>query len=117
MIIAGHAIAVLTIGYVIARTIRAIVTKLVSPIDHTYTVGQWRNRREECPIEFMGRLTFWLAMLMLLLVFSDVFDLLMMTGGIGSIPIYGPNGEGLLSASSRYRPQAVVSMSGQPPNP
>jgi hypothetical protein len=100
-----HAIAFLAIGYAIAQTIRAIVTKLLSSAK--LACSAVRNTRRECPVEFVGRLAFCLAIFILLLVFSDVVNLFIMSGEISTMPIYGPRDDGLFPLFSHGRPQAV----------
>jgi hypothetical protein len=101
------AIAILAIGYAIAQTIRAVVTRLLSSSKLAWSAGQWTNTRKTSPVEFAGRLTFCFTMLVLLLVFSDVLNLLVMCGGISTMPICGPGDDGLLPISFQGRPQAV----------
>ncbi len=69
------AIAVLVIGYIIARIIKAVVVKFFTSTRLSKKVEEWKVSEKERPVELIGGLTFYLVMLFVLLAFFNVLDL------------------------------------------
>jgi len=114
MLILAHAMVILFAGYLIARIIGVILARLPSPAHASSGPEVRKNIARECPVQLMGRLTFCLAMLTLLFIFSDVLNLLTLTGGVSTMPIYGPNGQGLLPSCVPFGQQPLSSGSRHP---
>ncbi len=114
MLIFAHAMVILVTGYLIARIIGEILARLPSPALASSGPKVRKNIARECPFQLLGRLTFCLVMLTLLFIFSDVLNLLAITGGVSTMPIYGPNGQGLLSSCVPFRQQLLSSGSRHP---
>jgi hypothetical protein len=69
------AIAVLVIGYIIARIIKAVVVKFFTSTKLFGRVEEWKIPEKERPVELIGGLTFYLVMLFVLLAFFNVLNL------------------------------------------
>jgi len=60
------AIAILVIGYIIARIVKAIVVKVLTSTKLMGKVEEMKIPEKERPVEIIGRLTFYFVMLFVL---------------------------------------------------
>jgi hypothetical protein len=79
------AIVILIIGYIIARIIKAGVIKLLTATRLFGKAEEWKIPEKEGTVNIIGRLTFYLIMLFVLLAFFNVLNLPIITGPISSL--------------------------------
>ncbi len=79
------AIAILVIGYIIARILKAAVIKLLTSTKLFGKVEEWKVPEKDRPVELIGRLTFYLVMLFVLLAFFNVLNLPIIAGPVGTL--------------------------------
>lgn len=79
------AIAILVIGYVIARILKSAVIKLLTSAKFFGKVEEWKIPEKDRPVELIGRLTFYLVMLFVLLAFFNVLNLPIIAGPISTL--------------------------------
>ena len=91
------AIAVLVIGYIIARIIKAVVVKFLTSTKLFGKVEEWKIPEKERPVQLIGALTFYLVMLFVLLAFFNVLNL----------PIIADPINKLVSTVMEYLPRVV----------
>jgi Mechanosensitive ion channel, conserved TM helix len=91
------AIAVLVIGYIIARIMKAVVVKFLTSTKLFGKVEEWKIPEKERPVELIGALTFYLVMLFVLLAFFNVLNL----------PIIADPINKLVSTVMEYLPRVV----------
>ena len=79
------AIAILVIGYVIARIIKAVIIKFLTSTKLFDKMEELKVSEKERPVELIGRLTFYLIMLFVLLAFFNVLNLPIIAGPISTL--------------------------------
>ncbi len=79
------AIAILVIGYIVARIIKALIIKLLTSTKLFGKVEDLKVYEKEGPAELVGRLIFYLVMLFVLLAFFDVLNLPIIAGPISTL--------------------------------
>jgi hypothetical protein len=79
------AIAILVIGYFIARIIKAIIIKFLTSTKLFAKVEEMKIPEKESTVNIIGRLTFYLVMLFVLLAFFNVLNLPIIAGPIGTL--------------------------------
>jgi hypothetical protein len=79
------AIAILVIGYFIARIIKAIIIKFLTSTKLFAKVEEMKIPEKESTVDIIGRLTFYLVMLFVLLAFFNVLNLPIIAGPIGTL--------------------------------
>ena len=79
------AIAILVIGYIVARIIKALIIKLMTSTKLFGKVEDLKVSEKERPAELIGRLIFYLIMLFVLLAFFDVLNLPIIAGPISTL--------------------------------
>jgi hypothetical protein len=79
------AIAILVIGYIIARILKAVVIKLLTSTKLFAKVEELKIPEKESTVYIIGRLTFYLVMLFVLLAFFNVLNLPIIAGPIASL--------------------------------
>jgi len=79
------AIAILVVGYIIARILKAVAVKGLTSTKLMGKVEEMKIPEKERPVEIIGRLTFYFVMLFVLLAFFNVLNLRVSTqSGWGS---------------------------------
>jgi len=79
------AIAILVIGYIIARILKAVVIKLLTSTKLFAKVEELRIPEKDSTVDIIGRLTFYLVMLFVLLGFFNVLNLPIIAGPISTL--------------------------------
>ena len=79
------AIAILVIGYIIARVLKAVVIKSLTSTKLFAKVEELKIPEKEGTVDIMGRLTFYLVMLFVLLAFFNVLNLPIIAGPISTL--------------------------------
>ena len=79
------AIAILVVGYIIARIVKAIVVKVLTSTKLMGKVEEMKIPEKERPVQIIGRFTFYFVMLFVLLAFFNVLNLPIITGPISSL--------------------------------
>ena len=79
------AIAILIIGYIIALIIKAGVIKLLTATRLFGKAEEWKIPEKEGTVNIIGKLTFYLIMLFVLLAFFNVLNLPIIAGPIGTL--------------------------------
>jgi hypothetical protein len=79
------AIAILVIGYIIARILKALVIKLLTSTKFFAKVEEFKIPEKERTVDIIGRLTFYLVMLFALLAFFNVLNLPIIAGPISTL--------------------------------
>jgi hypothetical protein len=79
------AIAILVIGYIIARILKAVVIKLLTSTKLFAKVEELNIPEKEGTVYIIGRLTFYLVMLFVLLAFFSVLNLPIIAGPISTL--------------------------------
>jgi hypothetical protein len=79
------AIAILVIGYIVARVLKALVVKLLTSTKLFGKVEELKIPEKERPVELIGRIAFYFVMLFVLLAFFNVLNLPLVTGPISSL--------------------------------
>jgi hypothetical protein len=91
------AIAILVIGYIIARIVKGVVIKLLKSSDMFARFEEMKIPEKEHPADFIGRLSFYLVMLLVLLAFFNVLNL----------PIIAAPISALVSTVMEYLPRVI----------
>src|SRR3989304_936510 len=79
------AIGILVIGYIIARIIKAMIIKFLASTKLFAKVEELKIPEKERSAELIGRLTFYLVMLFVLLAFFNVLNLPIIAGPISTL--------------------------------
>jgi len=79
------AIAILVIGYIIARILKAVVIKSLTSTKLFAKVEELKIPEKDSTVNIIGRLTFYLAMLLSLLAFFNVLNLPIIAGPISTL--------------------------------
>ncbi|MBS3920512.1 MAG: mechanosensitive ion channel [Deltaproteobacteria bacterium] len=79
------AIAILVIGYIIARIIKAVVIKVLTSAKVFGKLEEMKIPDKERPVELIGRLAFYLVMLFVLLTFFNVLNLPIIAGPVSTL--------------------------------
>jgi hypothetical protein len=79
------AIAILVIGYIIARILKAVVTKSLTSAKLFAKVEELKIPEKDSTVDIIGRLTFYLVMLFVLLAFFNVLNLPIIAGPISTL--------------------------------
>jgi len=79
------AVAILVIGYIIARILKAVVIKSLTSTKLFAKVEELKIPEKDSAVDIIGRLTFYLVMLFVLLAFFNVLNLPIIAGPIGTL--------------------------------
>jgi hypothetical protein len=79
------AIVILVIGYIVARIFRALVVKFLTSTKLFGKAEEWKIPEKEGTVNIIGKLTFYLIMLFVLLAFFNVLNLPIIAGPIGTL--------------------------------
>ena len=79
------AIAILVIGYIVARILKAVVIKVLTSTKLFAKVEELKVPEKEGTVYIIGRLTFYLVMLFVLLAFFNILNLPVIAGPISTL--------------------------------
>jgi hypothetical protein len=79
------AIAILVIGYIVARILKAIIIKFLTSTKLFAKVEELKIPEKESTVDIIGKLTFYLVMLFVLLAFFNVLNLPIIAGPVGTL--------------------------------
>ena len=75
----------MVVGYIIARILKAVVIKLLTSTKLFGRVEELKVSEKERPAELIGKLTFYLVMLFVLLAFFNVLNLPIIAGPVSTL--------------------------------
>src|SRR5918999_709670 len=90
------ALAILIIGYIIARVLAGLVARVLQRVGldrtlHSGTAGRWVAKLTASPSRLLGSITFWVVFLGAISLAVTVLGLVALTDFVGAIYAYLPN--------------------------